>query len=409
MAAVKLPMKWPMKLPTNWQANLQTKLQPELQTRLRCLWHALWLAGLCLLLPAQAHKPSDSYLLLKVDSAAVGGQWDIALRDLDFALGLDADGDGQITWGEVRTRHAEIAAYALARLRLDADGAPCTLVAGRQLVDEHTDGTYAVLEFSARCPQAPRSLAVGYTLFNALDPQHRGLLRLDYAGQSRAAVLGPQAPTQVFELQALSRLRQFLDYAREGVGHIWVGYDHILFLLSLLLPAVLLWGAAGWRPVGKFRPAFIDVLRIVTAFTVAHSITLTLATLGLLAPPSRLVESSIALSVVLAALNNVWPLFHARRWMVAFCFGLIHGFGFASVLQDLGLPREALVLALVGFNLGVEAGQLAIVAVFLPLAFAARRTRFYRRGVLVGGSLLIALVAGIWLAERLFNFKLLPV
>jgi hypothetical protein len=367
------------------------------------------LAGLLAVLPAQAHKPSDSYLVLRVDGAEVAGQWDIALRDLDFALGLDADGDGQITWGELRARHTEIAAYALARLSLVGDGAPCTIVAGRQLVDDHTDGAYTVLEFSAHCPQPPRSLALGYTLFNDLDPQHRGLLRLEVGGRTRTAVLGPQAATQAFELTATSRLGQFLDYAREGVGHIWVGYDHILFLLSLLLPAVLLWGPSGWRPADSFRQAFMDVLRIVTAFTVAHSITLSLATLGLVAPPSRLVESAIALSVVLAALNNVWPLFHGRRWMVAFCFGLIHGFGFASVLQDLGLPREALVLALVGFNVGVEVGQLAIVAVFLPLAFAARRTRFYRRDVLVAGSLLIAFVAGIWLAERIFNFKVLPV
>jgi len=374
------------------------------------LGRAAALALLLLLLAplAQAHKPSDSYLALKVEGAAVAGQWYIALRDLDFALGLDADGDGQITWGELRARHAEIAAYALARLKLAADGTPCTLAAGRQLVDDHTDGAYTVLEFSAACPQAPQALAVGYTLFNDLDPQHRGLLRLEFQGQTRTAVLGPQAATQTFELKASSRLAQFLDYGREGVGHIWVGYDHILFLLSLLLPAVLLWGAGGWRPADSFRQAFMDVLRIVTAFTVAHSITLSLATLGLVAPPSRLVESAIALSVVLAALNNVWPLFHGRRWMVAFCFGLIHGFGFASVLQDLGLPREALVLALVGFNLGVEVGQLSIVAVFLPLAFAARRTLFYRRWVLVAGSLLIAAVAGIWLAERVFNFKVLP-
>ena len=400
-------------MPTAWRAGLQTPRTPwraSLRTRWRTLWRLLWLAWLCALLPAQAHKPSDSYLALTVDGAAVAGQWDIALRDLDFALGLDADGDGQITWGELRSRHAEIAAYALARLRLDADGAACSLTAGRQLVDEHTDGAYTVLEFSARCSHAPRSLAVDYTLFNELDPQHRGLLRLDYAGQTRSAVLGPQAPNQAFELQVISRLRQFLDYGREGVGHIWVGYDHILFLLSLLLPAVLWWrGGAGWQPVERFRTALVDVLRIVTAFTVAHSITLSLATLGLVAPPSRWVESAIALSVVLAALNNVWPLVHGRRWLVAFGFGLIHGFGFASVLQDLGLPREALVLALVGFNLGVEAGQLAIIAVFLPLAFAARRTAFYRRGVLVAGSLLIALVAGIWLVERAFNLKVLPV
>jgi hypothetical protein len=150
------------------------------------------------------------------------------------------------------------------------------------------------------------------------------------------------------------------------------------------------------------------VVRIVTSFTVAHSITLTLATLGVVSLPSRWIESAIALSVVLAALNNVFTVFHGRRWMVAFCFGLIHGFGFASVLADLGLPQGTLLLALVGFNLGVECGQLAIVAIFLPLAFWLRRTRFYQRLVFISGSLLIAGIAGIWLAERMFNFKLLP-
>ena len=150
------------------------------------------------------------------------------------------------------------------------------------------------------------------------------------------------------------------------------------------------------------------MLRIVTAFTVAHSITLSLATLGLVSLPSRVVESAIAASVVLAALNNIWPLFHSRRWIVAFVFGLVHGFGFASVLADLGLPQGALVLALVGFNLGVEGGQLAIVAVFLPVAFALRRSWFYRRAVLLGGSMLITLIAAAWFAERALDMQLMP-
>ena len=150
-------------------------------------------------------------------------------------------------------------------------------------------------------------------------------------------------------------------------------------------------------------------MRVVTAFTAAHSITLTLATLGYVSLPSRWVESAIAASVVLAALNNVVPVFHGRRWMVAFGFGLIHGFGFASVLSDLGLPRDALALALVGFNLGVECGQLAIVALFLPLAFGLRRSWFYRRLVMAGGSLVIAALAAVWLCERLFEFKVLPI
>ena len=369
-----------------------------------CIALALALVGLA---PAQAHKPSDSYLAITVADDKLSGQWDIALRDLDFAIGLDADGNGDITWGEVRAKHSEIAAYALARLAVRGDGAACSVEAGAQLIDDHTDGAYTVLPLTLRCPKAPAQLAIDYTLFADLDPQHRGLLKLQALGTTRTAVLGPQAPTQSFELKAVSRWAQFIDYAREGVWHIWIGFDHILFLLSLLLPAVLIWRSARWQPVETFRDAFVGVLKVVTAFTVAHSITLSLATLGWVSLPSRWVESSIAASVVLAALNNVWPVFHGRRWVVAFAFGLIHGFGFASVLADLGLPREALALALVGFNLGVEAGQLAIVAVFLPLAFALRRTGFYQRAVMVGGSLLIAALAGIWLVERVFDVKLL--
>ena len=369
----------------------------------------LALAGLA---PAQAHKPSDSYLAISVSDDKVTGQWDIALRDLDFAIGLDGDGNGEITWGEVRAKHAEIAAYALARLAIRSDGAACSIEPGAQQIDDHTDGAYTVLPLAIRCAKTPERLAIAidYSLFADLDPQHRGLLKLQALGQTRTAVLGPQAPTQSFELKAVSRWAQFIAYAREGVWHIWIGFDHILFLLSLLLPAVLLWrGRQGqqWQPAETFRQAFVDVFKIVTAFTLAHSITLSLATLGFVSLPSRWVESAIAASVVLAALNNVWPLLHRRRWMVAFGFGLIHGFGFASVLVDLGLPREALALALVGFNLGVEVGQLAIVAVFLPLAFALRRTVFYRRAVMVGGSLLIAALAGVWLIERVFVVKLI--
>jgi hypothetical protein len=145
---------------------------------------------------------------------------------------------------------------------------------------------------------------------------------------------------------------------------------------------------------------------VATSFTIAHSITLSLAALSIIQLPSRLVESTIALSVVLAALNNIWPLVHGRRWLVAFGFGLIHGFGFASVLADLGLPRDALLIALVGFNVGVELGQLAIISAFLPVAYALRRTRAYRRVIFIGGSAAIALVAGVWLFERALDVKL---
>jgi hypothetical protein len=216
-------------------------------------------------------------------------------------------------------------------------------------------------------------------------------------------VLGGAAPRQVVGGDGGGPLRQLATYLDEGVWHIWTGYDHILFLLSLLLPAVLVRSASGWEPRPSFRAALVDVAKVVTAFTIAHSITLSLAALSLVAPPSRWVESGIALSVVLAALNNLFPVVAEGRWMAAFGFGLLHGFGFAGALQDLGLPTSSLALSLFGFNLGVEAGQLAIVIAFLPLAFALRATPAYRRLVFGGGSAAIAVIASVWLVERAFD------
>ncbi|PMQ08363.1 HupE/UreJ family protein [Janthinobacterium sp. AD80] len=373
-----------------------------------------WLA------PAQAHKPSDSYLSLAVHGQQIEGQWDIALRDLDFAIGLDGNGDGALTWDEIRARHDAIAAYALQRLQVASDQGVCPLKAVAQLIDSHTDGAYNVLRFQATCPgAAPANLSIGYTLFADLDPQHKGLLKLASGDNTQTAIFDPDSPRQNISLAAPDRLAQFGAYVKHGIWHIWIGYDHILFLLSLLLPAVLLPQAhqstrsnVPQNPLPPaaesrgLRGAFIDVLKVVTAFTLAHSITLTLASLSLISLPSRWVESAIAASVILAALNNLLPLFRGKRPVAAFVFGLIHGFGFASVLRDLGLPQGSLLASLFGFNVGVEIGQLAIVAAFLPLAWLLRKTWFYRQ-VLTVGSLAIAVVAAVWLVERMADIKLI--
>jgi len=366
--------------------------------------------------PAIAHKASDSYLVLNVSGKNVTGQWDIALRDIDFAIGLDTNGDGDITWNEVRTRHADIAAWALGRLSIQRGG-DCRIGVAKHLIDRHTDGTYAVLKLTGICPGSTQALALNYRLLFDIDALHRGLLRLDLDGVPHTAVMAPDTGVLTIKAGETSRLAQFGQYLVEGVWHIWIGFDHILFLLSLLLPAVLVLpvvkSSAGvktprhWIGVATFRVALSEVLWVVTAFTVAHSITLTLAALQIVSLPSRWVESAIAASVVLAAANNLFPLVERKRWLVAFTFGLIHGFGFASVLTELGLPKDALVLSLLGFNVGVETGQLAIVAAFLPFAYLLRNTAFYRKAIFVGGSILTLLIALVWLTERAFNLKLI--
>ena len=372
-------------------------------------------------LVAQAHKPSDSYLSLQVAGEKITGQWDIALRDLDLVLDLDRNADAAIDWGEVRTRHADIAAYALSRLVLtqpESTGkqdVACKLAVTDQLIDNHTDGAYAVLKLAGACPSAFSALSVNYSLLFDVDAQHRGLLKLESRSASGdgtpfvlSAVFPADNATQTLKLSEPGGMAQFATYVADGVKHIAIGIDHILFLIALLLPAVLLRSGGKWVPVADIRTAFWSVLRIVTAFTVAHSITLSLAVLEIVQLPSRFVESAIAASVLITALDNLWPFLPRKRWLVAFAFGLLHGFGFASVLIDLKLPASALLLSLLGFNVGVEIGQLMLVAVLMPLAYLSRASKGYTRIVLGGGSVVIAAISLGWLLERSFNLKLMP-
>ncbi len=367
---------------------------------------------------AHAHKASDSYLTLHVDGEKITGQWDVALRDLDIVLDLDRNADAVIDWGEVRTRHGEIAAYALSHLGLNEGGptgAACTLSVTDHLIDNHTDGAYAVMKLAGTCPTAAATLSVSYSLLFDVDAQHRGLLKLSSANAGNgaapfvvSAVFPAENATQSFVLVAASTLSQFATFVADGAKHIAIGFDHILFLVALLLPAVLVRGKGQWIPVTDLRSAFWSVFKIVTAFTVAHSITLSLAVLDVVQLPSRFVESAIAASVLITALDNLWPFLPRKRWLVAFTFGLLHGFGFASVLVDLKLPASTLILSLFGFNVGVEIGQLVLVAILVPLAYVSRASWGYRRVALGAGSVVIAAISLGWLLERSLNLQLMP-
>jgi hypothetical protein len=372
-------------------------------------WPRAWLAVLLggYAAAVGAHKPSDSYLTLAVPSSGevLQGQWDIALRDLDFVLGLDGNHDGAITWGELKAARTRIADYAFRRIALEAvgrgDRRPCAPQLTQLLVDEHVDGHYAVLRFRADCGLQPLELAVRYRLLFEVDPTHRGLLQVIGADHEQAEVLSRESPDVTLNVSAPGRWRQFADFVAEGIWHILKGYDHILFLLTLLFPAVVHYGAGEWQGRGSPRDTTLEVLRVVTAFTLAHSLTLSLAVLGLVHLPARWVECAIALTVLLGALNNLRPVIVRRRWAVAFAFGLVHGFGFASVLADLGLHGANLALSLLGFNTGVELGQLLLVMAVLPLAFVSRNTLLYRRVFMPAGSAVIALLASYWLFARL--------
>jgi hypothetical protein len=350
---------------------------------------------------ANAHIASNGFLTLNVEGSNVSGTIELAMRDGELAVGLDSNRDGRITWGELRSHQQELQLYIRSRLSFSA-GAParCSQEFAPVEVNERVDGNYLWLPFTAACGARITRLAIDYRLLQDIDPSHRGLLSVTAWGATQTGVLGGIRETQVIALDHPSAWRAFNEYLKTGVWHIWSGIDHLLFLLSLLLPAVLKRRNQQWDAVPLAKPAFVNILKVVTAFTVAHSITLSLAAFDVVRLPSRLTESVIAASIIVAALNNVFPKVTEGRWRIAFAFGLLHGFGFASVLADMGLPPGARVVSLVAFNLGVELGQLAVVLAVMPLAYSVRASAFYKRTVMQWGSSSIAGLALVWLVQR---------
>ena len=348
---------------------------------------------------AQAHRASDGFLTLRIEDARIRGQYELALRDVAALAPVDADGDRSLTWGELRRGQAAVAGALGATLQIEGDGGVCALAVGEMLIHDRSDGRYAWLDLDATCPRPIAQLRIRYRVLFDLDPSHRGLMALQAGGLTHTAVFEPSRDTVSIRLTEATPLRQFVDYFREGAHHIWIGADHILFLLALLLPCVLHRSAGAWLPVPRLRQAGWEVFRVVSAFTIAHSVTLSLSALDVVRLPGGPTETVIALSVLLAALNNLRPVVVGARWQVALGFGLIHGFGFASVLGDMGLPDGARALALLAFNLGIEAGQLAIVAAAVPAAFALRGLRVYVPLMRVG-SLGIVACALAWIAHR---------
>ena len=352
-----------------------------------------------------AHKASTSYLQLRVNGTEVSGRWDIALRDLDYALALDSDGDTLLTWGEVRRQQSRIADYALRRLALRSDRDDCRLVVESLRIADHSDGRYASLALAGHCPHEPVSLSLNYDLLFDIDALHRGLLNLDFRG-SHGGLFAPKERVLRYHAAGASSVTVFNQYFRAGVWHVWTGWDHMLFLAGLFLPAVVRRRAGDWLPATSLKVAMTDTAIMATAFTLAHAVTLSLAATGFFSPPTRWIESGVAASVLFAGLNNLAPMVYRGLFWLAAGFGLIHGAAIAGALIELGLPPGGRVWALLAFNLGVEAAQLAVLLAVIPPSFICRRSPWYRRLVLIPGALLITVVGLLWLVQRVFNVDL---
>jgi hypothetical protein len=402
----------------------------------RCPGAASRLAGLFLLAvlataPAFAHKASDAFLDLRGDAARPGSfvaRWDIALRDLDLLVDLDPDGDGVVRWRDVERRGDEVTQAALAAIAFARDARPCAIAAPARAFARRNDGGYLVLRFRIDCaPDGGTGIEVRYQLMAGVDPTHRAVLSLAGAGVDLAMLRQSASFVRIETAAATaagfgSDVRAFFG---DGLRHILDGPDHLAFLLALLVVAVAGPGwhggagtagnrastgarAAGAAAAGDgLRAALPALLLTITVFTVAHSITLAFTAFGKVTASSRLVETAVAASVAVGGAQAMIAAVLGRHhrfatmpvWLV-FGFGLVHGIGFGASLGESGFAGRSALSALLGFNLGVEAGQLAVLVAVLPLtAILIAMPRFRVWGLATIG-LAIALAGIAWFVAR---------
>jgi hypothetical protein len=375
----------------------------------------LLLAGAAPLLANRSrHELGQSYIFLRVYADSIEVRVEITVDDLDRILGVGWDSDVGVSADQIAVHLDSVLAYVRPHMSLAAGGRELPLRFVKHDVRDIALADYAMLHFMIDdIGDLPAALEVFYDVFFAIDARHRNLLVIEHNWRTTtfdqesniAAIFSPGSPRQTIDLSRSTVLNGFIGFIRLGVWHIWIGIDHVLFLLALIFPSVLRRKDGRWEAVPNFRPALMNMIAIVTCFTIAHSITLSVAALDIVRLPARPVEAIIALSIAAAALYNIYRPFNVREWLLAFAFGLFHGFGFANVLGEIDLERTYLVLSLLGFNIGVELGQIAIIAVVFPLLYVLRTSRFYLPVMRYGSAFLIA-IALFWFVERVSGLPL---
>ncbi len=380
---------------------------------------------------AFAHHPNNSLLYLRIyEEEGIEGRFDINVNELNSVLKLGLAKDARIE--DVRPHLAKIRQYLLDNTRFSSTYGDHEIVFTDKMDKLSTSfGAFILFYFELQnVAKVPDELDVTYKVFIDENPNHTNLLGIEYnwkAGMiNNEAIISLEFSKgdyqKTLSLNETSLWKGFVAMVKQGVWHIWIGLDHILFLLALVLPAVVRRRPPGgpdggaplkrtrfisfdWVPVERFKPAFLYILKVITFFTIAHTITLSLAALQVINLPSQVVESIIAFSIGLAAYHNIRPIFKGKDWVIAFVFGLFHGFGFASVLGELGFKGEFLTLSLLGFNVGVEIGQVFIIALIFPFLYFMRNLKLYPK-FLVSLSVLLIVVSLYWFYERAFDVDL---
>lgn len=367
------------------------------------LTQALFL--LCVCGSAMAHQTGNSYLTVSEADGRLQLEIDFIVRDLGNLLQTPGQpNEPPPAPDKLLSLQAPITTAIQKSLTLTVDEQAMPLEFLTQSVVLHNDGLYVRQRFSgSTLPANAKFIVVRYEFFTQNDKLGRAFFKLVMRNDEISSVFDQTSSIQRFALGETKRWSTIGLFTKEGAKHIWEGADHLLFLLTLLLPGLMLIKPANTVITADKRVAEKFALKVITAFTLAHSITLACSVLGWVSLPDRFIESMIALSIMVSAALNLQNRFTFSHWKLAFVFGLIHGMGFANGLKELGLSSMYFLETLFAFNLGVELGQLsAVVLVALPVVFWVK-SHEAKTALLRWGSVAVFLMALFWLVQRLFR------
>ncbi len=361
---------------------------------------------LCVCGSALAHQTGNSYLTVSEADGRLQLEIDFIVRDLGNLLQTPGQpNEPPPAPDKLLSLQAPITTAIQKSLTIAVDEQAIPLEFLTQSVVLHNDGLYVRQRFSgSTLPADAKFIVVRYEFFTQNDKLGRAFFKLVMRNDEISSVFDQTSSIQRFALGETKRWSTIGLFTKEGAKHIWEGADHLLFLLTLLLPGLMLTirlpdVSGNLTPTNHAAEKF--TLKVITAFTLAHSITLACSVFGWVSLPDKLIESLIALSIMVSALLNLQKRFHISHWKLAFLFGLIHGMGFANGLKELGLSSSYFLETLFAFNLGVELGQLsAVILVAVPVLLLARQAEAKQR-VLKYGSIAVLLTSMVWLAQRL--------
>jgi hypothetical protein len=351
-----------------------------------------------------AHKPSDAFMTIEPSSIRLS----VALKDLDAAIEtLDENQDRRLTFAEFKAAASSIEALIQKEVSLQCGGAPLSLrwrideSSGLSALEKRNDGNYARFSADLICDKT-KAIQLNYQLFEAIDTSHRLLVTNLLGAADSVQVAAPSA--KLLQLRSIngapvgssdsasakpSIVATLLNFIVEGFTHLAIGWDHLAFILVLVLPFNL------WKLKEKrLEPdwmCFRRLIFVISAFTLGHCLTLIVVTLNLVQVTGQWVEPTIALTIVISAALNLMPDIKAPRLLLALVFGTVHGLGFSSVLSELNISESSRLAALIGFNIGIELGQIVFVVLWALAQYWLIRWKGYRRWVLIGGSTVLML------------------